>query len=171
MRQQTKVFPSPLRREDLLSLGSEITASLETLAEYGIPSTIGALDLNPSNILARFGQCVFLDWAEGYVGPPFFSFQYFLEHARRSQTQHPQAEGPLVTAYATAWSRFISPAKLNEVFRLMPLLAAFAFAVGSGAWQKRASINLGTARCLRSLTRRMKREADMLREAESKCVS
>ena len=48
-----------------------------------IPDALGHLDLNPGNVIVSEGQCVFLDWAEAFVGHPFFSFQYLVEHFRR----------------------------------------------------------------------------------------
>lgn len=171
MEQQTKVAPPPLSREELRSLGGEITASLEELADHAIPNALGLLDVNPSNILVRRGRCVFLDWAEAYVGPPFFTFQYLLEHRRCLRTRQPRRERLLFSAYATAWTRFASPQETAEVFRLVPLLAVFTYAVGSESWRQQLPIHLETARYLRGLTRRMKREADVLRESSSKCVS
>lgn len=170
MKQQTKVAPPPLSGEELISLGSEIGASLEEIADSAIPNTLGLLDVNPDNILASLGHCVFLDWADGYVGPPFFSLQYLLEHRRRLQTLNSRQEGPLVSSYAKPWTRFASSKEIAAVFRLVPLLAAFAYAVGSRSWRQEP-VHLETAQYLRGLTRRMKREADVLRESRSKCVS
>jgi hypothetical protein len=170
MEQQTKVAPPPLSGEELLSLGSEIVASLEEIADSAIPNTLGLLDANPGNVLERRGCCVFLDWAEAYVGPPFFTFQYLLEHRRRLQTLNSRQEGPLVSSYTKPWTRFGSSKEIAAVFRLVPLLAVFAYAVGSRSWRQEP-VDVESARYLRGLTRRMKREADVLRESRSKCVS
>ena len=170
MEQQTKVAPPPLSGEELLSLGSEIVASLEEIADSAIPNTLGLLDANPGNVLERRGCCVFLDWAEAYVGPPFFTFQYLLEHRRRLQTLNSRQEGPLVSSYTKPWARFASSKEIAAVFRLVPLLAVFAYAVGSRSWRQEP-VDVDSAQYLRGLTRRMKREADVLRESRSKCVS
>ena len=171
MEQQTKVVPPPLSREELLSLGGEIGASLEEIADHAIPNTLGLLDANPGNVLERRGCCVFLDWADAYVGPPFFTFQYLLEHRRRLQTLNSRQEEPLVSSYAKPWTRFASSKEIAAVFRLVPLLAVFAYAVGNESWRQQVPIHLETAQYLRGLTRRMKREADVLQESRSKCVS
>jgi hypothetical protein len=170
MKQQTKVAPPPLSGKELLSLGSEIGASLEEIVDSAIPNTLGLLDANPGNVLERRGCCVFLDWAEAYVGPPFFTFQYLLEHRRRSQTLNSPQEGPLVSSYAKPWTRFASSKEIAAVFRVVPLLAVFAYAVGSRSWRQEP-VHVESAQYLRGLTRRMKREADVLRESRSKCVS
>ena len=74
MEQQPKTPPAVLGRGELLTLGTQIKETLSELAELDIPDTLGHLDFNPGNILCSADQCVFLDWAEAYVGPPFLTF-------------------------------------------------------------------------------------------------
>jgi hypothetical protein len=55
---------------------------------------------------------------------------------------------------------------------LAPLLAAFAYAVGAGAWMQPERLrDPKTAGYLRSLVRRMNREANELGERRSSCLS
>ena len=84
MERQIKIPPAPLNRKELLLLGERLQTALEALDALGIPETLGHLDLNPGNIVASPDRCVFLDWAEAYLGNPFFTFQYLLEHLRRT---------------------------------------------------------------------------------------
>src|SRR5882724_3224806 len=78
MDQQTKLSPRPLSRQEVLLLGRDIALALREFGECAIPDTLGHLDMNPGNLLVWGTRCVFLDWAEAYVGPPLFSFQYLL---------------------------------------------------------------------------------------------
>src|SRR5208282_4198961 len=47
---------------------------LTTLDDLALPPSIGHMDLNPHNIIFSAPDCIFLDWAESFVGSPFFSF-------------------------------------------------------------------------------------------------
>jgi hypothetical protein len=160
MEQQTKIAPAPLSRQELVSLGSNITSALKEMGDSKIPSALGHLDMNPGNLLVCGAHCVFLDWAEGYVGPPFFSFQYLLEHWRQLYGGDSRHEPLLHSSYARHWTRLASPQEITAAFRAVPLLAAFAYAAGSIRWRNRECVRPETARYLRSLTRRMKQEAD-----------
>ena len=162
MEQQQKTPPPVLHRGDLRTLGNQIKAALSELAELGVPDTLGHLDFNPGNILCSAEQCVFIDWAEAYVGPPFLTFQYLLEHLRQTEAQDVVGPQHLADQYAASWlCRVPSPA-VAAVQRLVPLTAVFACAVVSD-WNE-----LSHARdnrfpgYLRSLSRRMQREADVL---------
>jgi hypothetical protein len=162
MEQQKKTPPPVLGRGDLLTIGTQIKETLSELAELGIPDTLGHLDFNPGNILCSVDQCVFLDWAEAYVGPPFLTFQYLLEHLRQVSPQGVIRPERLVDRYASTWLRIVPPAPLAAAERVMPLLAAFTCAVASD-WTE--ALRRGEERFagyLRSLTRRMQRESGML---------
>jgi hypothetical protein len=107
MEQQTKVPPAILGRKELLGLGDCIEGALDSIQGLGIPNTLGHSDLNPWNIIVSPHSCAFLDWAEAYIGNPFFSFQYLLEHLRRTATAPPEAERSLAEAYARQWGRML----------------------------------------------------------------
>ena len=105
-------------------------------------------------------QCTFLDWAEAYVGNPFFSLQYLLEHFRRTKATEAVNRSKTDSRLRCAqWNKSISPTA-SPKHALSPLLAVFAYATGNEAWkdQKGCEIPI-TAGYLRSLTRRMNREA------------
>jgi hypothetical protein len=170
MEKQTKLSPPPLSRQELFVLSREITSSLAKLQDSGVPDTLGHLDLNAGNVLASDTRCTFLDWAEAYVGPPFFSFQYLLEHWRRLHKDNLSCEHSLLDRYAEHWTRFAPPAQIATSFRLAPLLAAFAYAAAGPAWRNPESISSQTAGYLRSLVRRMKHEAGALGERRPVCV-
>jgi len=161
MERQTKVSPAPLSRTELLALQVQIEDALSEAEASEIPSAIGHLDFNPGNIVVNSDRCTFLDWAEACAGTPFITLQYLLEYLDR---HFECVSNSVVTAaYLGAWGRVLSPTKIAAAQRLSPLLAAFAFAVRANTWRNSEQTNRAeTARYLRSMTRRMKREADRL---------
>jgi hypothetical protein len=171
MERQIKTPPVPLNRKELLLLGERLQTALEALETLGIPETLGHLDLNPGNIVASPDRCVFLDWAEAYIGNPFLTFQYLLEHLRRSAGRDSALEIDLVSSYREPWKRMIGTTAIDDALNLAPLLAAFAYASGSDAWHDEDRMHHpATAGYLRSLARRMHREANTLGERRSLCL-
>jgi hypothetical protein len=170
MQNQTKVPPPVLSRNELILLGEQIEEALFLSTDLGIPDALGHLDLNPGNVIVSGGHCVFLDWAEAYVGHPFFSFQYLLETFRRMKGVNVTVESRLTTAYAQRWRPLISPESIVESLVLARVLAVFAYAAGCDAWSDEARLRDSmTAGYLRSLTRRMNREAQQVRVRRVPC--
>ena len=126
MKRQTKVPPPILDRKDLSALADSLQSAVDSTKATGIPETIGHLDLNPANIIASENQCAFLDWAEAYVGNPFFSLEYLREHARRTFGIDSAVAAKLTVAYCTQWDELVSPAAIKDALVLAPLLAVFA---------------------------------------------
>jgi hypothetical protein len=171
MKQQTKVAPPMLSEPDLQLLKERINESLAELQALSLPDTLGHLDLNPGNIIASPRGCKFLDWAEAYVGNPVFSLQYLLEHFRRSVIADQMSVRRLKSAYAEEWRNRVSSTEVNEALQLSPLLAAFAYAASSNGWRDQEILDDSRrAGYLRSLTRRMNREANQLNERRSPCL-
>jgi hypothetical protein len=173
MSQQSKMPPPVLSKRDLAVLGERIRDAISALPEYGIPDTLGHLDLNPGNtIVSAPAECIFLDWAEAYVGHPFYSFQYLLQHFRRMAGEDPVAEHAFTSSYLKAWTGIASVGSLTEAMALAPLVAAFSYGAGTGAWRTSERLrDPKVAGYLRALTRRMKREADQLSERNAPCLS
>jgi hypothetical protein len=170
MERQTKVPPATLDHDELLLLGDRIHSALDALEALGIPETLGHLDFNPGNIIVSPSRCTFLDWAEAYVGNPFFSLEYLREHLRRKNGTDSAAETKLVEAYCAQWEHVVPPGAVAEGLELAPLLAVFAYAAGSNAWEDTERSQPATAEYLRSLTRRMSREASELADRRSLCL-
>jgi hypothetical protein len=171
MDQQTKVSPAPLPRQELLALGDRIKRSLDAFEELTIPNALGHLDCNPGNILVAGNQCVFLDWAEACVGQPFVTFQYLLEHLRRLRPKETSWEAVLTGNYTRIWQCLVSPGDTARALALSPLVAAFAFAVLSIDWNDPATRqDSAKAAYLRSVTRRMQREAKRVEVAAESVV-
>jgi aminoglycoside phosphotransferase (APT) family kinase protein len=170
MDEQTKPTPAPLTREELQRLSEEIASSIKELQQSAPPNALGHLDFNPRNILVGRARCTFLDWAEAYVGHPFFTFQYLLEQFRSLCGTDAPPQSALVASYISPWRHFVSSAEIAHDLALMPLLALFAYATAA-PWrepeiQKRPAI----AAYLRSYLRRMHREAQHLRERRLTCA-
>jgi hypothetical protein len=170
MELQTKPTPLPLARVEIRSLSQDVRSCLDELNEVNIPNTLGHLDFNPGNILVSPEQCVFLDWAEGSVGNPFFTFQYLLEHWRRFHGIEPDSERMVTSPYALPWRAFASADEISKCLALAPLLAAFAYAAHLNCTNPNVCRRPDTAAYLRGLVRRMKRESDALRERRVTCV-
>jgi Phosphotransferase enzyme family len=159
------VAPPILSQKELFILGVRVQNALNRLEEIRVPATLGHLDLNPGNIIFCQTGCVFLDWAEAYVGNPFLSFQYLLEHFRRAVGSEPEDGQSLQAGYAAVWKEVISENKVAEALELAPLVAVFAYAAADIGTQP-AKAGCGAYLC--SLTRRMQREANQMVERREK---
>ena len=114
---------------------------------------------------------VFLDWAESYVGQPFFSFEYLLQHFRRACDERAKFESRVINAYKNPWQELISDDCISEALALAPLAAVFAYAVGGDTWKDpERHRDPKIAGYFRSLARRMNHEALQL-ERRSSCLS
>jgi hypothetical protein len=170
MEKQTKVPPPILSRSELTLLGEQIEEALSLSPDFGIPDALGHLDLNPGNVIVSENHSVFLDWAEAYVGNPLFSFQYLVEHFRRMACMNVTAESGLTSAYAAGWQSLVSPKNLADALVFAPMLAAFASAAVNDTWSDEARLrDPKLAGYLRSLTRRMYREANRLKDRSALC--
>jgi Phosphotransferase enzyme family len=170
MRAQTRESPPPLTESEIATLARNVREALEELCDSDVPNVLGHLDCNPGNILVSRGHSVFLDWAEGCVGHPFFTFEYLLEHRRKFHGTGHREEEALIGTYTDAWKSFLSPRHFAADRQWIPLAAAFAYAARN-ACIFTAAPRPETASFLRSMTRRMKREADALAPRRSICVS
>jgi hypothetical protein len=172
MERQTEMRPSVLCQEQLRSLSLRVRDALSVLEEVGIPTALGHLDINPWNIVCSPIGSVFLDWAEAFVGHPFLTFEYLREHFRRAFSQkHPQ-ESKFVARYTSLWQAFASERDVRRGHEVAPLAAVFAYTAVSDLWKDpRRLKEPRNAGYLRSLTRRMEREARGLAERSVPCPS
>jgi aminoglycoside phosphotransferase (APT) family kinase protein len=166
MKEQTKIPPAPLSREELRCVAARVQDALIVLEETNFPSALGHLDFNPGNIIAPLTGCVFLDWAEAFVGHPFLTFEYLREHFRGTFGQNHSEEEDLVACYSSPWRTSVTERQISWAFEVAPLAAVFACAAVSDLWTNPDS---GQASYLRSLTRRMHREASKLSERSALC--
>ncbi|HVI07427.1 MAG TPA: phosphotransferase [Candidatus Binatia bacterium] len=170
MDEQPRSSPAVLGRQELSLIRDLIDDALVTLDQQEIPAALGHMDLNPWNMIVAPHGCVFLDWAEAYVGCPFFSFEYLLQHFRRQIGASPAFESRLTLAYKRHWAQLLSGERIDEALSLARLIAVFAYAVGNRAWGDEQKLkDPSAAGYLRSLARRMGREAAQLSEWRPPC--
>jgi hypothetical protein len=147
-----------LVNEELEHIKSAVQNSLLHLEALDLPDSIGHMDLNPGNIFSTDRGCVFLDWAESYVGNPFFSFEYLLQHFRQAVSPEVLEEDRFREAYFAPWQAVVSSEAMETAMSFVPLAALFAYA--ATLWS--ASIryeaeNISVTRYLASLIRKMGR--------------
>ena len=172
MEQQTRVPPPVLSQQELSLLGVRIEDALTLLEDLGLPEVLGHSDLNPGNVIVAVDDCVFVDWAEAYVGHPFFSFEYLLEHFRRAIGTDVALESRLANCYSAPWRQLFSGEIVAEALALAPLAAVFAYAVGNDAWKDQQRLeDPKVAGYFRSLARRMNREAMQFTDRGSSCLN
>lgn len=170
MKKQPKTPPPTLNEFEIHTLKERIQKALCALKQLGIPDSLGHLDFNPANLIVSGEKCVFLDWAEASVGHPFFTIQYLLEHYRRIFSDA-VVEQRIISSYFAPWKKVLSCDQVAEAASLTPLLAAFAYAARTGPWTRPERLKEPeTAAYLRSLVRRMNREAQTLNERRSLCL-
>jgi Ser/Thr protein kinase RdoA (MazF antagonist) len=131
---------------------------------------LGHLDFNPGNILCSADQCIFLDWAEACVGPPFLTLEYLREHLERLRRERTNLSADVVKPFETTWRRIISAETIFPALALAPVLAVFAYAAGTKAWRDPAKLMKPKfAGYLRGLTRRMNGEMQRLQDRRRVC--
>ena len=172
MNQQTKVPPPVLSRQELSHLSETIKDALQCLSALQISDTLGHSDFNPGNIIVGPEGCTFIDWAEAHVSHPFLTFEYFLSHLRKDYPALVPFEDELRAVYARRWLVSSSAEHLAEAFLFSPLAAVFAYAAAGNIWRNPERLKVPQVPgYLRSLTRRMKKEADSLQRRRVECPS
>ncbi len=152
-----------LTGEEIEDIKNAVLDYLTNLAAVGLPNTVGHMDLNPANIFPTETGCVFLDWAEGYLGNPLFSFEYLLQHFRRAVSPGAQEETRFREAYLLQWREVVSPVGLHTAISSAPLVALFSYAATLWSDSTKRNPNLAGEKYLASLVRKMKRVAAISR--------
>jgi hypothetical protein len=170
MQQQTKVPPAILSRQELYDLGETLKSALCCLESLGIPDTLGHSDFNPGNILVGPERCVFIDWAEAHIGHPFLTFEYLVTHLRKDYPALVRFEDGIRSSYVRRWQSVSLSGHVSEAFLFSPLVAVFAYAVAGTSWRDPERLKIPQVPgYLRSLTRRMKQEADSVAHRRVEC--
>jgi aminoglycoside phosphotransferase (APT) family kinase protein len=171
MKRQTKTSPPALSSIELAHLSGALKEVLATLDADGIPDALNHLDFNSGNILVSDDRCAFLDWAEAAVGHPFFTFEYLSEQFKRACPEDALQQVELISSYENEWRRLASATAIARSIVIAPLAAVFAYAASSGVWRDAARMaEPQTQAYFRSLTRRMRREADALQDRSLQCA-
>jgi hypothetical protein len=171
MARQTKLSPPPLTREALHTLATQLKEACAFLAEIDLPDTLGHLDFNPGNVIGSQSTCVFLDWAEAYVGHPFYAFEYLREQLRRIHPDEKTWQSEVTSCYLDSWSSFASTDEAARALEVTPLVAVLAYALSNDTWNDSEKLeNPKFAGYFRSLARRMQREAQIWQERRQRCL-
>ena len=172
MQQQTNVPPAILSRQELSDLGAILKNAVCCLESLGIPDTLGHSDFNPGNILVGSERCVFIDWAEAHVSHPFLTFEYLISHLRKDYPALARFEDAIRLSYIKCWQSVSLPEHVSEAFLFSPLVAVFAYAVAGNSWRDPERLKIPQVPgYLRSLTRRMKQEADSVPRRRVECIN
>jgi len=143
---------------DFHELGAATQDTLTALDKLHLAESIGHMDLNPQNVFCAGKDCVFLDWAEAFVGCPFFSFEYLLQQFRQVFSSQSSLEARLRHAYVDPWRGFLSSSATETALDLCRLAALFAYA--ATLWSSsaaRGSLSLAQHGYLLRLARKMRR--------------
>ncbi len=172
MQQQTKVPPAILSRHELSDLAATLRNALHWLRSVRIPDALGHCDFNPGNILVDSEHCVFIDWAEAHVSHPFLTLEYLISHIRNDYPALTRFEGAIRSSYAHRWQSVSLSGHVSEAFLFSPLVAVFAYAVAGNSWRDPERLKIPRVPgYLRSLTRRMKQEADSVPRRRVECIN
>jgi len=165
MTLQTVSLPKPLTDLELEITKMQVKHSLQSLEDIGLPDALVHLDLSAGNILCSPRRVVFLDWVQGGIGFPLVNIEYLMALLRRLRPDKPDWPTAVLKAYSQVWETRASPDRLAHALHFTPIVAAMAFAVGCLDWRRDPrTIHPHTAKLLRSIARRMNREADGLQE-------
>jgi aminoglycoside phosphotransferase (APT) family kinase protein len=166
MQRQTKAAPPPLHPHEINRVKEHVISLLHEMEFTHIPDTLNHLDPNPGNIFVSERTCTFLDWADAAVGNPFFSFEYLRQHFLRTFPTGQAAEAKLCHSYLSRWSSILPDKTAEQMMRITPLAALFAYAASALLWNETNAGNpLELQAFLRSLGRRMRHESEYLRKA------
>lgn len=171
MTRQHRTPPPVLTHNEIIALANPLKDALSLLAESFVPNALNHLDLNLGNIRVCADQCVFLDWAEAAIGPPFLTLEYLLEHFRQSCPAIAGRRAELTGRYMSHWRPYLAETVLSQCLGASPLAAVFAYAISNDIWRDNAQLaNPQTAGYFRSLTRRISREALAFAERSPQCL-
>lgn len=162
MVQQTSQKVLPLSKIRLREIGSLLDDACAKMQELGIPDTLIHNDINPGNILISGEHCVFIDWAEAFVGNPLFTFEHLLVYLKKATGESQLWTSRLTTVYKRRWLDYLSEETLEKALALAPFLAIAAYLCGRGAWlSSPASTSPEFRSYARSLARRLDRAAQV----------
>jgi hypothetical protein len=134
---------------ELADLKEVIQAGLREIEGLQLVDSVGHMDLNPSNIFCTSERAIFLDWAEGFVGNPLFSFEYLLQHFRQTFPRQPSVEERFRNAYLKPLRDLVPPEHLKQIISLLPLAALFGYV--ATVWSASQNDSAWTARWERYL--------------------
>lgn len=160
MKKQTSTHASPIGSARLRALGRLLEEACNSMEELQIPDTLIHNDMNAGNILFDGSRAVFTDWAEAYIGNPFFTFHHLWVQAQQSDATHAWAE-KAQTIYTHYWRSRLEDVTVSHALALCPPLAIASYLIGRDtAFQSPQRNEVQCQSYVRSLTRHLDRAAN-----------
>lgn len=129
MAKQTSISVPPIKPGRLYELGDLLDKACAIMQMTNIPDTLIHNDVNDGNILFDGKRAVFTDWAEAYIGNPFFTFHHLRAQALRGDHTHVWAD-QLTETYKQHWCDYLAEAEVVRALALTPPLAIVSYLCG-----------------------------------------
>ena len=134
---QTSKKVAPVETKRLREIQKVFEAVCDAIQRLNLPDTVLHGDMSLGNILFMEGHCVFIDWAETYMGNPLITFEHLLLlNSIDDPSEKAACDRRLRKAYRSAMSRICDPRAIDGGFACIPLIAAVSAIVGRGDWFK-----------------------------------
>jgi hypothetical protein len=140
----------------LRRLAEYLRCACEQMLELEVPDTLVHGDINTGNVLFKGEKCVFIDWAEAYLGNPLLVFEHLTAHLRRQIPDSGPRIAHISKLYRAKWLEVLSESQIDRGLSLAPVLALATCLIGRGDWLKSTrSCNSEFQGYARSLARKM----------------
>jgi hypothetical protein len=131
---QTSTKVPRLSEARLRELAAILQAACSAMRALNIPDSLLHNDLNAGNVLFDESRCLFIDWAEAYVGNPFLIFPQLCSLISCSEDTSLTWVQRLKTLYKGRWSSLLTDSQVDRAFVLTPILAVLSHLYGRGSW-------------------------------------
>jgi hypothetical protein len=170
MARQTSTRVPPLDRHQLRQLGSFLRDACQCVQALKIPDALVHGDLNLGNVLLDGTRCVFIDWAEAYIGNPFVMFERLAVHLGAAGKEVASSVPHLRDLYKQQWLDWLPASIIDQAFSFAPTLAIAMCLFGRGDWlHSPLRVDPAFQVFTRSLARKMYRLASEQGVVEAVC--
>jgi hypothetical protein len=160
MKYQISTTVPRLDSAQLRHLAEYLRCACKQMLELDIPDTLVHGDINPGNILLDGEKCVFIDWAEAYIGNPLLTLKRLIVHLAKVSDDAAMWVPHLKKIYKRQWRDRLPEASIDQAFAVAPLLAVATYLYGTGSWVRSSRRNeLAFQKHVRSLARHVNRAA------------
>jgi hypothetical protein len=129
MTRQISTRVPPIEARRLRELEFLLEEACDCMSTLGIPDTLIHNDMNAGNILIDGSRAVLTDWAEAYIGNPFFTFHHLWTHALQADSTQTWAR-KIRTIYTDHWRCILGDAQIARAMALCPPLAMVSYLCG-----------------------------------------
>jgi aminoglycoside phosphotransferase len=114
---------------DRHALSRRLKELSEQLVNHRIPPSLVHGDFGFSNIYTSDGACIYIDWAEGYVGNPFDVLALFSYYLERKSPDLKSSRARLRNAYFGPWSGYWSMDQLIQLYYMSRPLTVLRYGI------------------------------------------